>query len=52
MSHFFQDFEKEYQVSALDRNDVQNRKVSHFYNLHTVNLLFVFYPYFFFFLNL
>jgi len=28
MSHFFQNFEKEYQVVPLDRNDLQNRKIN------------------------
>lgn len=28
MSYYFQDFETEYQVIPLDRNDVQNRQVS------------------------
>lgn len=28
MSHFFQDFEKEYRVQPLDGNSVQNRQVS------------------------
>lgn len=28
MSYYFQDFETEYRVIPLDRNDVQSRKVS------------------------